>query len=797
MNVHTSHESVHVATYRIRNVAVLGAGQMGASIACHLAGVGFQVYLYDLPTEGAHRNQGVEEALRKCLKGLPSPIYKAEFAHRIQTLNYTDHWELLSHCDWIIEVVVEDVEVKRKLFEKIDATRKPGCIISSNTSSIPMHALVYGRSESFKEHFIGTHFFNPPRYMSLLEIIPCEQTSDALLQFMLRFGFETLGKQTIHCKDTPGFIANRIGLPVTLMQMHLAKQFGLDPMVADKLTGTAIGRPKTGTFQLADWVGLDVAYRVLKTLQSACTNDRLLMEIPVLEELEWMIQQGWFGRKAGKGFYWKSDMPDAQGKKALLAFQWNDRDYGISAPVHLESLAWASKIESLDRRLPILLAEEDAGAKFLRASFAFLWAYSAQHLFEIAHQLHDFDKALREGFGWTNGPFQCWDMMGLDAGIQLVLEAGYQLPEWVFTMKQHGHTRFYIEDGELTKCYNPRTLRHDPIAVPEQFYSFNIPAKCKVIFQNDELRLHDLDDGVLCAEFTSRNNIIGGGILTGLQQAIHLAEQHGWKGLVIGNQAKNFTVGADLLAIGMMAFQKDWEQLEKAVRLFQTTSMLCRYSTIPVVLACQGYTFGGGVELLMHCDGAVASAESYIGLVEAGVGLIPGGGGTKEFARRLGQEFNTGPMPTLIPRFKTLATAAVSTSAHEAFDLGYLDASRDIIDIPGLTNVRKAKQLILHRFENYLPPVEQPVQVLGKSGMATLLLAGHSFWRAGFASDHDLLIAQKLAYVVCGGDLSYPQNVSEQYLLDLECEAFISLCSEDKTLARIQFMLENRKPLRN
>lgn len=785
--------------YRIRTVAVLGAGTMGASIACHLAGVGLKVWLFDVASDGNDPNALVNKSLEACLNSKPNPIYLSEFRNRIHLVNFRDHWNILAECDWILEAVKEDLDIKRKMFERMETVIRSGTIVSSNSSSIPMHQLVEGRSMDFQKHFIGTHFFNPPRYLPLLEIIPHKETLPELVECMLHFGQVVLGKQTVRCKDTPGFIANRLGIPVLLFQTLVAKKYQLDVFVADRMTGVAMGRPKTGTFQLADWVGLDVAYHAWKVLKATCPNDRLLQNIQEPEEWMQLIKENKLGKKTAQGFYRKLAERSEDGKSVIQGLQWGSLEYQVDSKSHFESIELSKRIEDLTHRLKLLVDEKDGAARLARESIAFLLAYTASLVPEICNTIWEIDLSLRASFGWQMGPFQYWDALGFEESIQLLNDEGYKCPKWISEMRDKGYHCFYHNDDTEATVYDPLNGNYSILPGASAEMGFNVLGKSKIVYQNEELILHDLGQNILCAGFTSRNNVIGGGILNGLQHSIRLAEAEGWDGLVIGNHSKNFTVGADLLQIGMMAFQQDWQQLDIAVRLFQETSMLCRYSAVPIVLACQGYTFGGGVELLMHCDGAVVAAESYIGLVEAGVGLLPGGGGTKEFARRLSLELKPGEVhiPQLLQRFKTLATASVSTSAHEAFELGYLDHSRDRIDYSGLTNVRKAKQLTIQLSERYLPPLEQKIYILGRTGMASLYLAAHSMLKGGFASDHDLKIAQKMAYVMCGGDLSYPQMVSEQYLLDLEREAFLSLCSEPKTLERIQYMLEHRKPLRN
>ncbi|MBK8956407.1 MAG: 3-hydroxyacyl-CoA dehydrogenase/enoyl-CoA hydratase family protein [Saprospiraceae bacterium] len=772
---------------------------MGSGIACHLAGAGFQVLLLDRAAAGPDKNILVKESLRSCLSSKPSPLYRKDFAERIKTGNFDDDFHKLAQCDWIIEAIIEELPPKIELFEKIEAVRRPDAIISSNTSGLPISMLTKGRSADFKSHFIATHFFNPPRYLQLLEIIPCVETKPEVIDFMLDFGSRYLGKQTVLCKDRPGFVANRIILPYMLKVIELCETLGLPIYVADKLMGPAMGRPKSGTFRLADLVGLDTAAKVLQGLKIHCLDDEMLQNIPPSKAFEFLLRHQFYGGKSGKGFYEKTDELDASGKRKIRALNLQTCSYELEVPVKLESLQLSKQIDDLQKRMNTLISLEDEGALLIKRSTAFLFSYVAHRIPEICDTVYGIDQAMCSGFGWELGPFQLWDVLGFQQGIELIHDSGFTVPEWIQQMSDQENLQFYRNESERMEYWNP--LSGNYVSIPGSDKELNFKIRCKEnnLFQNDEIQILDIGDEVLCVNFISKNNIIGEGILRGIQYAIDLAETQGWKGVVIGNTSEHFTVGANLLYIGMMAFQQEYSQLDEAAKLFQETSMRCRYSAIPVVCACQGYTFGGGVELLLHCDAAVAYAESYIGLVEMGVGILPCGGGTKEFAKRLSQEMKEGEvhMPQLIHRFKTIATAAVSTSAHEAFDLGYLDDRRDAVCIQKLTNVRKAKEKVLHLSENYVQPIETGVQVLGQSGLATLYVAANSMQRAGYASEYDVHIARKIAHVLCGGELSAPQKVSEQYLLDLEREAFLSLCSEPKTLERIQHMLEHRKVLRN
>ncbi len=789
-----------MATYHIHKVAVLGAGLMGSALACHMAGCGFQVLLLDLPSQDGTRNDYVERALKKCIASQPSPLYKASFVNRIETGNFEDDMHRISDCDWILEAVVEQLPEKRKLYKQIENYMGPHTLITSNTSGIPIQELIEDRSEHFRSHFCGTHFFNPPRYLPLLEIIPSSQTLPEVIRFFMEFGQDFLGKQTVLCKDTPGFIANRIGVTCLMQAFELAEALHLTIAEVDTLTGTALGRPKTATFRLADLVGLDTATFVFRDLKQRCPDDPILYKLGLPRPLEFLFSNKHYGNKSSKGFYFKTESPNEKARPRILQLDLHTLEYVDAQKSALESCTLSRQIEDLEFRLKTLVALEDAGAQFLRKSLGFLFAYSSSSIPEISDSIHAIDEAMRSGFGWEKGPFELWDILGFEQGLAFISESGETPAEWLLKMKSLGRNSFYRIAPDCVEVIYTDTLEYHNLKAQELRFRFHIPEQQHLVYKNEELRLHDIGDGVLCAEFISPHNAIGEGILRGLEESIHIAEQSGYKGLVIGNTSKNFTVGANLMLIGMMAFQSDYEQLEKAVRLFQQTSMRCRYSSIPVVLSAQGYCFGGGTELLLHCDGAVCTAESYIGFVEVGIGVLPGGGGTKEFARRLSLERPEVEIENsiLLERFKTIATAGISRSAFEAFDLGYLSKDRDQVVIPGNPPIQKAKERVLELSKRYIKPNPHlGIKVIGQSGLALLYAAANSMKRAGYASDHDVCIARKIAHVLCGGELSYPQFVTEEYLLDLEREAFLSLCTEPKTLERIQFMLENNKPLRN
>lgn len=792
----------------IKKVAVLGSGIMGSGIACHLANVGMDVLLLDIVSPGlsdaekankSARDRLVNESLANAIKSRPSPLYKSSYARRISTGNFDDDFEKISTCDWIIEVVIERLDIKRQLFEKVDQWRKPGSLVSSNTSGIPIHLMTENRSEDFKQHFCGTHFFNPPRYLPLLEIIPTAYTSPEVAGFFMHFGDRFLGKSTVLCKDTPAFIGNRIGVFAMSKIYQLADQLQLSINDIDKLTGPALGRPKTGTFRLGDLVGLDTAAKVVTGIKENCPADQQIQDLTMPGYFQHLLDHQYYGNKTGQGFYKPTEEKDENGRRVILSLNLKTLEYEKPAASKLASLALSRQIDSPEKRINALFRHEDEGGQLIRSSLASLFAYASKRIPEICDGLHSIDTAMKAGYAWSYGPFEYWDIIGIEDGMQAAEKEGEVVADWVKTMLDNGHRTFYKAIKGVRHYYDIETADYLPVPGTVGLVNLDNLRGQSPVFKNDEVILHDIQDGVLCLEFTSKMNAYGEGILTGINEAISLAEEGNWQGLVIGNQAKNFTVGANLMMIGMMAFQQEYEQLQMAVKLFQDTTMRCRYSRIPVVAATQGYVFGGGCETIMHCDSAVCAAESYIGLVEVGVGLLPGGGGTKEFALRTSDGFREGDVkiPGLIERFKTIALASVSTSADEAFDLGYLTA-KDQVELNVNRAITEAKQKVLSLAVNYIPPSPRnDIRVMGKSGLGALYAATSTLHLGRYASDHDVLIAKKIAWVLCGGDLSSEQEVSEQYLLDLEREAFLSLCGEQKTLERIQYMLENNKPLRN
>lgn len=797
-------------TKHIHKVAVLGSGLMGTGIAAHLAGCGLDVLLLDVlpagvdsetPSDTGQRNQVAISAIQAALKSKPAPFFRVGLSKNITVGNFTDDFPKVADADWIIEVVTERLEIKQSVFEKVDQYRRKGSIVTSNTSGIPIHLMAEGRSDDFQAHFLGTHFFNPTRYMRLLEIVPTDRTFSDVVDFMMHFGDVILGKQTVLCKDTPAFIANRIGVFSMAQIYQLTYELDLDISTVDALTGPVIGRPKTGTFRLSDLVGMDTAMHVIQGLRHNCPNDTKIQSFETPPFLRFLSDNHFYGNKSGKGFYEKTEARDAKGRPIVKSLNLKTLEYGVAEKQKIPVLDTLKQIDELPQRMKAIFKGTDAGALLLQRSFAGLFAYASNRVPEISDTLFAIDDALKSGFAWEKGPFEYWDMVGLSEGMTMATSNGELVADWVKDMISAGHTAFYKTDRGKRLCYNPASKEYEAIPGSEAFIILDAFRDHPPVFKNAECTLHDIGDGVLCLEFHSKMNTIGEGILRGIQESIRLAEEEGWKGLVIGNNAQNFSVGANLMLVAMMAYQQDWDELNMATMLFQQTSMRLRYSGIPVVMATQGYVFGGGCEFAMHCDAVTAAAESYIGLVEVGVGLIPGGAGTKEFALRASDMYTREgdvQIPTLLDKFKNIATAQVATSAHEAFDLGYLLDNKDSIVLNAHRNIASAKMQVLNLAARYTQPIpRKDIMVLGRTGLGALYAAAHTLFLGHYATEHDIKIAKKIAWVLCGGDLTSAQPVSEQYLLDLEREAFLSLCGEPKTLQRIQHMLESGKPLRN
>ncbi len=787
----------------IKKVAVLGSGVMGSRIACHFAGIGIPVLLLDMVPASAtesskpsERNKLVNDALTAAIKSNPSPVYNKDVIKRISTGNFTDNMKDIAAVDWIIEVVVERLDIKQLIYAQVEQFRKPGTLISSNTSGIPIHLMAEGRSEDFKKHFCGTHFFNPPRYLRLLEIIPTEYTDPEIVAFLLHYGDVFLGKTTVLCKDTPAFIANRIGVFSIMSIFHIMEKLGLSIDEVDALTGPIIGRPKSATFRTADVVGIDTLVKVAKGVAENCPNDesKALFTIPTW--LETVVTNNWLGDKTGQGFFKKTK--SATGKE-ILTLNLQTMEYGPRQKPKFASLEAAKPIEDLKQRIQLLSAAPDKAGEFYRAFHFSLFSYISHRIPEISDEVYRVDDAMKAGFGWEIGAFESWDAVGVAKTVAAMKAAGYSVAAWVEEMLAAGANSFFIVKDGKRLFYDIATKTYLPIPGGEAFIILQ-NHRDKTIWKNSACNLVDMGDGVAGFEWSSKMNSIGGEVLEGLNKAIGIAEDK-FKGLVIANEGANFSAGANVGMIFMLAIEQEYDELDMAIRMFQNSMMRVRYSSIPVVIAPHGLSLGGGCEINLHADKVCAAAETYIGLVEMGVGLIPGGGGTKEFALRAGDDLHEDEPETvtLKNRFFSIATAKVATSAQEGFDMGILRKGQDEIVMNTGRRIAAAKKSVIELYDQgYTMPVQRKdVKVMGRAGLGAIYAGINAMWRGGYASEHDKLIAKKLAYVLCGGDLSEQSLVSEQYLLDLEREAFLSLCGEKKTLERIQSVLKSGRPIRN
>lgn len=792
----------------INKIAIIGSGIMGSGIACHFANIGVKVLLLDIiPNElndkekslglsledKAVRNRIVNNSLKNAFKSKPSPIYSQKFSNRISTGNIEDDLHKIKDVDWIMEVVVEKLDIKKKVFDKIEKYRSKGTIISSNTSGIPIKFMSEGRSEDFQRHFCGTHFFNPARYLKLFEIIPGPKTDNNVINFLNIYSEKFLGKTPVIAKDTPAFIGNRIGIFGIQSLFHIVQNLNLSIEEVDKLTGPVIGRPKSATFRAVDVVGLDTLVHVANGIYKNCPNDEAHNLFKLPDFISKMLENKWLGSKSGQGFYKK------EGKK-INVLDLKTLEYKDKKRVRFETLEQTKSIENIIDRFKILVNGKDKAGEFYRKSFAAMFAYVSNRVPEISDDLYKIDDAMKAGFGWEHGPFKIWDAVGVSFGLSLIKKEGLSAAKWVSDMIDNDIDNFYsVKDG-ISFYYNLSDKKHVKIPGQDAFIILDNIRESKEVFKNSGVVIEDLGDGILNCEFRSKMNTIGGDVLNGLNKAVDLAEKN-YQGLVIGNQGANFSVGANIGMIFMMAVEQEYDELNAAIKYFQDTMMRMRYCSIPTVAAPHGMTLGGGCELSMHADMIVAASETYIGLVEFGVGLIPGGGGSKEMAMRASDSFqkNDVELNILQEYFLTIGMAKVSTSGYEAFDLGILQKGKDKIIVNKDRQLATAKAYAkLMSCQGYTKPIKRSdIKVLGKQALGMFLVGTDSMQASKYISQHDQKIANKLAYVMAGGDLSEPSMVSEQYLLDIEREAFLSLCTERKTLERIQHMLKTGKPLRN
>ena len=798
---------------RINKIAIIGSGIMGSGIACHFANIGVDVLLLDIVprelndkekakglslSDKTVKNRLVNDALTASLKSKPSPIYQQSFAKRITTGNLEDDIAKVADVDWIMEVVVERLDIKQQVFEKLEKYRTPGTLITSNTSGIPIKFMNEGRSEDFQKHFCGTHFFNPARYLKLFEIIPGPKTDASVLEFLNGYGEQFLGKTSVIAKDTPAFIGNRIGIFSIQSLFHAVKDLDLTIEEVDKLSGPVIGRPKSATFRTVDVVGLDTLVHVANGIYENCKNDERLELFKLPDFISTMMENKWLGSKTGQGFYKKT--VSAEGKKEILSIDLNTLEYRSAKKAKFATLELTKSIDKVVDRFKVLVKGKDKAGEFYRRSFAALFAYVSNRIPEITDELYKIDDAMKAGFGWEHGPFQIWDAIGVEKGIEMMAAEGLKPADWVADMIESGSDSFYSVKNGATYFYDSPKKEQEKVPGQDAFIILDNIRKTTEVFSNSGVSVQDLGDGILNVEFQSKMNTIGGDVLAGLNKAIDMAEKD-FAGLIVGNQGPNFSVGANIGMIFMMAAEQEYDELNAAIKYFQDTMMRMRYSSIPTISAPHGMALGGGCEISLHADKIVAAAETYMGLVEFGVGVIPGGGGSKEMALRASDTFKKGDVQlnTLQEYFLTIGMAKVSTSAYEAFDLGLMQQGKDVVVVNKDRQIATAKaHAKLMADAGYTQPVRRKdVLVLGKQALSMFMVGTDSMEASNYISEHDRKIANKLGYVMAGGDLSEPTKVSEQYLLDIEREAFLSLCTERKTLERIQHMLTKGKPLRN
>jgi 3-hydroxyacyl-CoA dehydrogenase len=790
----------------IKKVAVLGSGVMGSRIACHFAGVGVQVLLLDIappdPEGGtlkpSEKNKIVNDALAAAIKSNPSPVYTKDAVKKITTGNFEDNMKDIAFCDWVIEVVVERLDIKQKVFEQVEKFRKPGTLITSNTSGIPINMMAEGRSDDFKKHFCGTHFFNPPRYLRLLEIIPTKYTDPAIVDFLMNYGDLILGKTTVLCKDTPAFIANRVGVFSMMAIMNIMEKMNLSVDEVDALTGPIIGRPKSATFRTGDVVGLDTLVKVANGVADNCPNDEAKHLFNIPSWLQKMIDSNWLGDKTGQGFFKKTK--GGGGEKEILTLNLQTMEYVPRVKPKFAGIDAAKPVDDLKTRIKMLLGGSDKAGEFYKTFHYLLFSYVSHRIPEISDEIYRVDDAMMAGFGWEIGAFETWDFLGVAKTTQAMKAAGYTVAPWVDEMIAKSNNSFYKVENGKNLCYSPITGKYVSTVGDESAFIVMKNFENQTVWKNSACRTYHLGDDVLSLEWYTKMNSIGAEVLEGLNKSVALAEEK-YKGLVIANGGAQFSAGANVGMIFMFAVEQEYDELDMAIRMFQNSTMRLRYSSVPVVVAPHGLTLGGGCEINLHADKCCPAAETYIGLVELGVGLIPGGGGTKEFVLRAADEMHEDEPETITlkNRFLNIATAKVATSAQEGFQIGVFRKGLDEVVMNQGRRIAEAKRSVIELYESgYVTPVQRTdIKVLGRSALGALLAGINGMKTAGYATEHDSVVAQKLAYVMCGGDLSEPTFVTEQYLLDLEREAFLSLCGEKKSLERIQSVLKGGKPVRN
>jgi len=793
-------------SYQIHKAVVVGSGTMGAAIAAHLANAGIPVTLLDILPKDAPignkeaRNKIVNAGWDRCIKAKPANLMSSDFKTFVKLGNLEDDLSIVSAADWICEAIVEDLKIKQSLMARIDEVRKPGAIVSTNTSGIPIKAIAEGRSKEFKKHFLGTHFFNPPRYLKLLEIIPTTEASKEVVKFMMRFGEYQLGKGVVLCKDTPNFIGNRVFLGTAMFGMNFILENNYTVDEVDSITGPLMGRPKTATFRLADLVGIDMWEHVGKNIGPMIPHDTLAQEYLKAEAptklVSTLVERKWLGNKTKIGFY--KEVPKEDGAREFWSLDLKTLEHVAPTKPRFDSVKKAKDVAKLGERLKILLDESDKAAQLVQALTYQSFQYSASLLPEVADLPKPIDDAIRWGFGHEAGPFEMWDMLGVKETVKRMKAAGYPAPKWVDAMLKSGIESFYqYKNTDKIGVYDVNKEKYVRIAKPEVVITLKGQ---KVISENAGATLYDIGDDVACVDFHTKMNALDDDIFAIVNEALERLEKD-FDGMVISTQAENFSAGANLFMIVVAAQQGMWDNLDQAIRKLQGLNMRMRYSPKPIVVAPMGLALGGGCEIVMHASRVVASSETYIGLVETGAGVIPAGGGTKEILRRLinpaMKTENAEVLPFLQRSFLQIGQAKVATSAEEARQMAILNP-QDRIVLNRDHLLTEAKREVLHMVNaGYHPPAPEPIYVAGRDMLGALRVGTFMFEEGKYISEYDHHIANKLAYVMCGGELTRPQWVSEQYILNLEREAFLSLCGEEKTQARMWSLLQTGKPLRN
>ena len=797
---------------KIKKVAVIGSGIMGSRIACHLVNVGIDVLLLDIcPSELNEKektlkkkisdkevkNRIVNDSLSNTLKAKPSSLFLKSDYDKIKTGNLEDDIGKISSVDWIIEAVVEKISIKKKVYDLIEKHRNKKTIISTNTSGIPISQISDKRTSNFKEMFLGTHFFNPPRYLRLLEIIPGKETKKQIVDFFIEFGSVVLGKETVLCKDTPAFIANRLGIYSLMSTIHSVEKNNLSVSEVDFLTGTLIGRPKSATFRTMDVVGLDTAVNVSKNLLKDLKKDESvsMFELPTSVKSLYINKQ--WGDKTGRGFY-KKEIKE-KGKRVFYEINLKTLEYKGFEKIKDKSLLEIKKSEKLEDRIKKLINLKNKYGDFYRSTFYDTFRYCSLRIPEVSDEIYKIDNAICSGFGWKKGPFETWDVIGVGDAYKEMVSMNLKPAEWVKEMLSNNIKSFYRFKNNKKEYYNISEKKYCQVPGQEEVILLDAFKEKDIVWTNKDVSLYDIKDGILNLEFHTKMNSIGEGVLMGINKAIDTCEKE-FKGLIISNEADYFSAGADLGTLFMLAGNRDFKKIEESIRVFQNTMMRVRHSSVPVVVATSGIALGGGCELSLHADSIQAHSETYMGLVELGAGLIPAGGGTKELVMRTASRYGKGDpeFNKLMESFMNIASAKVSTSAKEAEEMGYI-TKKDKQTTNRKNLLKDAKNTILNILSyGYIKPtINKKIKVHGRSALAMFNAGVETMKQGKYISDYDQKLAQKLAYIMCGGDLTQECLVDEQYLLDLEREAFVSLCGEQKTLERMHSILFKRKPLRN